>query len=219
MRITRLWLFACGILMGFFIAQTPVSAQTTPTPNRYCKLFSKAGGDRNLVLDRTKDEKIIGIKIKTDTDSWDPSLDGVELKSGKVNLQNGIPLQLWGGPGTTKKDRGVNQHWKLIDLGNGEFGLQSRENPLFWVDGSYPCAGIPGPGCKVQVWDSGSEFRPTENGVWLLEDAGNGYYRIRHKKSKLLMNAEGPEVKEGSRIQLFQQTGGDNELWQLKMLE
>jgi hypothetical protein len=165
----------------------------------------------------------VGISISDNTSStdgsfWgpDPSASGY-LKSGNVNLKNGIQLQLWGGPGTTKNDRGVNQHWKLIDLGNGEFGLQSRENPLFWVNG-VPCP----PGfthCKVQIWDSGSTLSPGDDGVWLLEDVGNGFFRIRQKKSKLLMNADGPNVKEGSGVQLFQQTGGDNELWQFKILQ
>jgi hypothetical protein len=196
--------------------------QGTPAPNQYYKLFNKAGAKQDLVLDRTRTTKFWEIVISDDTGTDgnffgpDPSAKGY-LKSGNVVLENGIPLQLFGGPGTTIKDRGINQHWKLIDLGGGDFGLQSRENPLFWVNG-VPCpSGFID--CKVQVWDSGSTLSPGDYGVWRLENAGNGFFRIRQKKSGLLINAKGPNVSQGSGIQLYGQTGGDNELWQLVMLK
>jgi hypothetical protein len=222
MQIENRWVSIVAILLCGLAGSTSLLAQGTPAPNQYYKLFNKAGAQQNLVLDRTRTTNSWEIVVSDDTRTNgnffgpDPSVNGY-LKSGNVDLDNGIPLQLFGGPGTTIKDHGVNQHWKLIDLGGGDFGLQSRENPLFWVNG-VPCP----PGfthCKVQVWDSGSTLSPGDNGVWRLEDAGNGFFRIRQKKSGLLINADGPNVSQGSRIQLYGQTGGDNELWQFVMLK
>lgn len=222
MQIGNRSLNIVAILLCVLAASTALRAQAKPAANKYYKLFNKAGGGQNLVLDRTNTQTFLIFTYSSNTNS-DGSFFGPDssasgyLKSGNVNLRNGIPLQLFGGPGTTKNDHAINQHWKLIDLGNGQYGLQSRENPLFWANGVDCPAGFIR--CKVQIWDSGSTLAPGDNGVWLLEDAGGGYFRIRQKKSNLLMNADGPNVSNGSLVQVFAQTGGDNELWQFVMLQ
>lgn len=185
------------------------------TPNVHYKLFNKAGASMNLVLDRTDSQHVYNGGATQVPPSPGNQNGFPPPPQNSVPLQNGVRLQVFGGPGVSKDDKSLNQHWKLIDLGNGYYGFQSQENYRFYVDADTGC--VTNDGCKVQIWSY--DFPPPDDATWKIIDAGNGYVRIQNKKSGLLMQADGPDVKQGNRVQLYNQTGGDNELWKLVQLQ
>jgi hypothetical protein len=99
----------------------------------------------------------------------------------------------------------------LVDQHDGYFGLKSRENGYFWVNADSGC--VSNAGCKVQIWTY--ELPIPDNARWkLIAAGGSNFFKLQNKQSQLFLNADGPNVHEGSRIQLYTQTGGDNEIWQ-----
>ena len=122
------------------------------------------------------------------------------------------------------------QKWELLDLPSiggapgteGWCAIRSWFNPMFYLNAEVSLSGEQ-PGRKVQIWmfDEAAIRNAAEN-WWRFELAEARYYRIRqwteggNEGGGMILNAEGPNPQPWNKVQLYPQTGGDNELWRLE---
>ena len=127
---------------------------------------------------------------------------------------SGCPVQLWGG------GPGINQQWRVVGFDNQDLAnianswayIITAEDWSFKLDAVQIFAGDDG--CPIQVWQFPGGGTVGDDGIWMLVPNGQGYFFIRNKNSGKLLNADLPNVnKDGCKVQLWGQTGGDNELW------
>lgn len=122
-----------------------------------------------------------------------------------VPIDQGMTVQLWGGD----RAGGANQNWRIQEVSSPWVVIRSREDERYCLDADMR---VPQPvHRRVQVW--GYDGPPPDDALWKFEELGGGACLLINKQSGLMLNAEGPETYEGSRLQLFGPTGGANEQW------
>ncbi|MGD9210010.1 MAG: RICIN domain-containing protein, partial [Desulfobacteraceae bacterium] len=173
---------------------------------------TRSGSGTNITLSTTNQSGVDRIRYgwgenTSDTVTESTYYQIVNRNSGNVldvnnaSTENGADVIQWPDNG------GHNQHWEIIDVGDGYSQIVNRNSGLnLDVNGASTADGT-----KVIQWPYNGGY----NQHWEIIDNGGGYYRIINRNSGKALDVDGSSTANGAGIIQWSWNGGTNQQWEL----
>ena len=140
--------------------------------------------------------------------------NGLYLDIPGANATNGIKINLYEGNNSNAqkfKLQKVKEEIETQTIENGTYYIKSKlnENIVFDIAGNSKQNST-----KVQLWEKSLEL--TDNQKFEITYIGKGYYTIKAKHSKKVLDVPGAGIVNGTKVQQYESNGTDAQKWIIK---
>ncbi|WP_186768095.1 RICIN domain-containing protein [Streptomyces qinzhouensis] len=151
-------------------------------------------------------EARIRLRIRADQGSPGRRIRLTNVNSGKILTVHGASLDDGANVDQWHYHSGENQHWRLVDKGNGVYALlNERSGQALSVYG-----GSVDDSANIVQWPYGD----TDNQHWRLEDTGNGFKVINVRSGKVL-DVYGRRTDDGTNVIQYTYSQTANQHWRI----